>query len=279
MIRAGVVGSPAKHSLSPLIHTAWLKAARIDGQYSLYDIEKDGFPAFLQQALDEGLRGVNVTLPFKEQALNAADEASDVAHAAGAANLLLFEAGGRIHAGNTDGEGLLFALASQAPGTRVLERPVTILGAGGAAKGAAAALAGAGVRDIRIVNRTVQRAEQLAVDLMMDFEADVRACDFDEALQDAGLLINAATAGLGGKDDRGLDLSKAPDDMVVMDMVYSPLVTPLLAQARARSLPVVDGLEMLIGQAIPSFEAFFGQMPPRGVDVRALALAELGRRG
>lgn len=278
MIRAGVVGSPARHSLSPLIHTAWLRAARIDGQYGLYDIAPDGFADFLKGALDQGLRGVNVTLPFKEQALNAADEASEIAKAAGAANLLIFEAGG-IRAGNTDGEGLLFALASQAPHVKVLDRPVVLLGAGGAAKGAAAALARAGASEIRIVNRTAARAEQLAVDLMMDFDADIRRCDFEEALAGAGLLINAATAGLGGHDDRALDLSTAPDDMVVMDMVYSPLVTPLLARARNRGLQIVDGLEMLIGQAIPSFEAFYGQLPPRDVDVRGLALEELGRRG
>ena len=277
MIRAGVVGSPARHSLSPLIHTAWLRAARIDGQYGLNDIEKDGFPAFLQRAMDEGLRGVNVTLPFKEHALNAADEASEAAQLAGAANLLIFEASG-IRATNTDGEGLLFALASQAPGLSIGERPIVILGAGGAAKGAAAALARAGAQTLRIVNRTPERAEQLAVDLMMDFDCDISRADFDEAIEDAGLLINAATAGLGGHDDRGLDLSRAPDDMAVMDMVYSPLVTPLLATARDRGLPIVDGLEMLIGQAIPSFEAFYGKAPPLNVDVRELALAELGRR-
>ena len=113
---------------------------------------------------------------------------------------------------------------------------------------------------------------------MLDFDTDVMHWDFDSALEGAGLLINAATAGMGGQDDRKLDLSPAGGDLVVMDMVYAPLVTPLLAAAKARGLRTVDGLEMLIGQAIPSFEAFFGQKPPAGVDVRALALAELERR-
>ncbi len=273
-IRAGVVGSPARHSLSPLIHTAWLKAAGIDGEYGLYDIAADGFEAFLNQALADGLRGVNVTLPFKEQALIAADTASEAAQLAGAANLLVFEEGG-IRAGNTDGVGLIHALNRQAPGLDYIGRPVVLLGAGGAAKGAAAALAAAGCREIRIVNRTAARADQLAVELMLDFDTDIMRWDFEPALEGAGLLINAATAGLGGKDDRRLDLSGAAGDLVVMDMVYAPLVTPLLAAAKARGLGVVDGLEMLIGQAIPSFEAFFGQKPPAGVDVRALALAQL----
>ncbi len=277
-VRAGVVGSPARHSLSPLIHSAWLKAAGIDGVYRLYDIAADGFAGFLQGALDDGLRGVNVTLPFKEQALMAADEASEAAQLAGAANLLIFEGGG-IRAQNTDGEGLLYALARQAPGVDFIRKPVVLLGAGGAAKGAAAALANAGAMEIRIVNRTGARADQLAVELMLDFETDVMRWDFDGALEGAGLLINAATAGLGGHDDRRLDLSGASPDLVVMDMVYSPLTTPLLTKAIARGLRTVDGLEMLIGQAIPSFEALFAQQPPADVDVRGLALAELERRG
>ena len=277
IIRAGVVGSPAKHSLSPLIHGAWLKAAGIAGEYALFDIPADGLEAFLHRAPAEGLRGVNVTLPFKEQALIAADTTSEAAQLAGAANLLIFEDGG-IRAGNTDGVGLIHALGVQAPGLDYIHRPVVLMGAGGAAKGAAAALANAGCHEIRIVNRTPARAHQLAVELMLDFDTDVMHWDFDSALEGAGLLINAATAGMGGQDDRKLDLSPAGGDLVVMDMVYAPLVTPLLAAAKARGLRTVDGLEMLIGQAIPSFEAFFGQKPPAGVDVRALALAELERR-
>jgi shikimate dehydrogenase len=152
-------------------------------------------------------------------------------------------------------------------------------GAGAAPRGPAPPLARAGVPEIRVVNRTAEKADQLAVDLMMEFDTNVVRADFAGTLEDAGLLINAATAGLGGKDERDLDLTGAPSDMVVMDMVYSPLITPLLAMARARGLVIVDGLEMLIGQAIPSFEALFGRPPPKDVDVRSLALEELGRRG
>lgn len=277
-VRAGVVGSPARHSLSPTIHRAWLEAAGIDGEYGLYDIAHDGFEALVEVARGEGLRGLNVTLPFKEQALALADEGSEIARLSGAANLLLFEEGGLIRCDNTDGRGLVYALETQAPGFDYLERPIVILGAGGAAKGAAATLAMAGAAEIRIVNRTQSRAQQLAVELMLDFETEAASWRFEEAVGDAGLLINAATAGLGGQDDRRLDLGGARDELVVMDMVYAPLETPLLAQARARGLRTVDGLAMLIGQAIPSFEAFFGRRPP-DIDVRALALAELERRG
>lgn len=278
-IRAGVVGSPAKHSLSPLIHGAWLEAAGIDGEYGLYDIEADAFAAFVDKAILDGLAGVNVTVPFKTQALILSDDPSDAATLAGAANVLVFEPGGRITSDNTDGMGLLYALHRQAPGLDLRGRPIVLLGAGGAAKGAAAALAEAGAREIRIVNRTREKAEQLAVELMLDFETEILAANFEEAIEGSGLVINAATAGMGGKDDRNLDLGAAPDDLVVMDMVYAPLVTPLLGAAKARGLRTVDGLDMLIGQAIPSFEMFFGEKPPEDVDVRALALAELERRG
>src|SRR5690606_24007511 len=147
----------------------------------------DAFAETVAAAADRGLAGLNVTLPFKEQALAHADEASEAATAAGAANVLLFQ-NGRTRADNTDGEGLLYALQSQAPGVDFKSRPVAILGAGGAAKGAAAALAAMGAREIRIVNRTRPRADQLAVELMLDFDIDAGACDFSEAISGAGLL-------------------------------------------------------------------------------------------
>lgn len=278
-VRAGVVGSPARHSLSPLIHGAWLQAAGVDGRYELYDLPPDGFAGFIEKALVEGLRGVNVTLPFKEQALICADQASDIAASSGAANVLVFEDDGAIRADNTDGLGLLYALTRGAPDLDLTSATVVLLGAGGAAKGAAVALAEAGVPDLRIVNRTAVKAEQLAVELMLEYDLDVAYAMFEEAIGEADLLINATSAGLGGADDRGLDLTGAGAELVVMDMVYSPLITPLLASARARGLRTVDGLEMLIGQAIPSFEMFFGRPPPAEVDVRALAIAELERRG
>lgn len=271
-IRAGVVGSPAKHSLSPLIHRAWLKAAGIDGEYGLYDLAPDGFAAFLDQARTEGLRGVNVTLPFKEEALAAADTADVAARAAGAANLLLFEAGG-ISARNTDGIGLLYALRMQAPRFMPHGAVATILGAGGAARGAAAALVLAGAGEVRLVNRTLERASAIA-DALGD-RVKVFGWDAaDMALAGADVLINATSLGLQGKEDLELDLSALPQDACVMDMVYRPLETTLLRQARLAGRATVDGLEMLIGQAMPSFEAFFGQAP-KAIDVRGLALGAL----
>lgn len=270
-VRAGVVGSPARHSLSPLIHRAWLRAAGIDGEYGLYDLPADGFGDFLSRARREGLRGVNVTLPFKEEALAAADTADEAARAAGAANLLLFE-DGRISARNTDGIGLLYALRMQAPRFIPHGSTAVVLGAGGAARGAAGALVLAGAK-IRLVNRTRERAQAIAEAL----GEGVEVFGWDEvpaALAGADALINATSLGLMGKEELNIDLSSLPSGACVMDMVYRPLETALLRQARLAGHATVDGLEMLIGQAMPSFEAFFGQAP-RAIDVRGLALGAL----
>jgi shikimate dehydrogenase len=272
-IEAGVVGSPARHSLSPVIHGAWIEAAGLDAHYAIFDLAPDGFGAFLREARARGLAGVNVTLPFKEEALVAAGRASEAARSAGAANLLLFSRA-MVSADNTDGLGLLQALKSQA-GFAPAGRVVTLLGAGGAARGAAAALVAAGAREVRVVNRTRLRADDLARAIGERVEvfewSEMRA-----ALTGAELLINATSRGLNGLDDLDIPIADLPAGAPVMDMVYRPLETGLLARARARGHPVVDGLEMLIGQAAPSFEALFGQPPPK-VDVRALALKALGR--
>lgn len=272
-MKAAVVGNPIAHSLSPLIHGAWLQAARLDGAYDRVLINLGDFPPAIGRLQAEGLRGVNVTLPFKEAALTLADEASDRARLAGAANLLVF-AGRKIRADNTDGEGMLGAVAAQAPGFDVAATPVALFGAGGAARGAVAALLGAGVSQVLVLNRTVARAEAIAEAL----GPKVRALGLDDApaaLADVGLIVNATSAGLAGQPSFDFRLDRAPATAVAMDMVYKPLVTPFLHQAQGLGLRTVDGLEMLIRQAVPSFEAFFDQAPDLDVDVRGLCLAAL----
>ncbi len=273
-MKAAAVGNPIAHSLSPLIHGAWLQAAGLDGAYERVLIALDSFAADIRRLQAEGLSGVNVTLPFKEEALALADSATPRAKLAGAANLLAFSAGGRILADNTDGEGMLGAVAAQASGFDVALAPVVIFGAGGAARGAVAALVGAGAPEIRVINRTLARAEAIAAEL----GATVRAFSLEaasNAVGDAGLIVNATSAGLAGQPGFDFPLNAAPLTAVAMDMVYKPLVTPFLAQAAGLGLRTVDGLEMLIRQAAPSFEVFFGQAPDLTVDVRGLCLAAL----
>lgn len=258
---AGVAGQPIAHSLSPLIHTAWIAAAGLDADYRAFGpADAAAFADLIAEGRAGGLRGLNVTAPFKEQALALADEASATARTCGSANLLLF-GDGRVRADNTDGAGLMAALAQQAPGLDVRNRFVVVLGAGGAALAAVAALKAAGA-DVGVLNRTRARAEALATDLAA---AVVEAVALDEAV----LVVNALSV------PPDLDMSRLRDEAVLMDMTYRPLVTPFLAEGRARSLATVDGLAMLIGQARPSFRALFGQIPPE-TDVRALALAALG---
>jgi shikimate dehydrogenase len=268
-IVAGVAGRPIAHSLSPILHRAWIDAAVLDAVYAPFSPQEHRFAAFVEGLRGGVIRGLNVTLPFKEAALAAADEASPLARAAGSANLLLFHRDGRIEARNTDGEGLLYAFARQAPGFDLARLPVAILGAGGAARGAVATLAEAGVFDIRVVNRTKSRAEAL-VDRFQDVQA-FGLEQLEPALNGAGAIINATSVEIadGGLD---VDFSGVARGAVAMDMLYRPLQTRFLAQAQAQGLRTVDGLDMLIGQAMPSFEAFFEVKPPMNVDARALLL-------
>ena len=269
---AGVAGAPVAHSLSPLIHNAWLEAAGIDGVYVAFSPREDEFTAFAKGLCGGAIRGLNVTVPFKEEALKLASEVSVAARRAGAANLLVFDTDGCIRAENTDGAGLLAALAEQAPGFDVRRGPAVILGAGGAARGAAAALLEAGAPDVRLINRTAERAIALAAQL----GKGARVVEPSQgAYADAALIVNATTLGLGGGVGADVPFQATQAAVVVMDMVYRPLRTEFLMRAAAVGRTTVDGLAMLIGQARPSFEALFGAAPP-DIDVRGLCLAALG---
>lgn len=258
---AGVAGQPVAHSLSPLIHRAWIAAVGLDADYRAFGPEDEpGFRALVGEVRAGRLRGLNVTAPFKAAALALADEAGGRARLCGSANLLVHE-DGRVRADSTDGEGLMAALAEQAPALDVRDRPVLILGAGGAARAAAAALKAAGA-EVGVLNRTPARAEALAADL------GVRVATPGD-LEEAALVVNALSA------PPEVEVGALRPDAVLMDMTYRPLMTPFLAAGRSGGLTTVDGLAMLIGQARPSFRALFGQEPP-AVDVRRLALEALG---
>lgn len=260
-MKAGVAGRPIGHSLSPLIHGAWIAAAGLDAEFRAFEpADAAAFAALVAEGRTGRLRGLNVTAPFKEQALALADAVSETAHACGSANLLIFE-GGQVRADSTDGVGLMAALAGQAPALDLRGQAVVVLGAGGAARAAVAALVASGAR-VGVLNRTRARAGILATDLGATV---VEA----EALGEAVLVVNALTV------PPEISMSRLRDDAVLMDMTYRPLETPFLAAGRARGLATVDGLAMLIGQARPSFHALFGRDPPPA-DVRALALAALG---
>ena len=263
-VRAGVAGQPIGHSLSPLIHGAWIAAAGLDARYEAYGpADQAAFLGVVDDQRRGRIRGLNVTSPFKEAALAAADEAGEAARLCGSANLLVFEAG-RLRADSTDGEGLLAALPEQAPALDIAGRAVVILGAGGAARAAAAALKATGGQ-VGVLNRTRGRAEALATALGVEVAEP-------GDLGDAALVVNALSV------PPEIDIDRLRPDAVLMDMTYRPLLTPFLRAGRMRGLTTVDGLSMLIGQARPSFRAIFGVEPPV-VDVRAVALEALGEVG
>jgi shikimate dehydrogenase len=274
---AGVVGAPVRRSLSPIIHNTWLAAASVDGAYVPLPVPADGFDAFVTGCRGGVLRGVNVTAPFKERALELADIADGVAQAAGSANLLLFRDDGVVEARNTDGAGLLHALTRQAPALQLKGARVVVVGAGGASRGAAATLLEAGAAELRILNRTYQRARALADPLGPAAKAYPWEC-LAEVFAGADLVVNATSAGVRDSDPLDPPWNAAVAGAVAMDMTYTPLRTAFLTGAAERGLTTVDGLEMLIGQARPSFEAFFGVAAPEDVDARAVALAALEGR-
>ena len=259
----GVVGNPIRHSLSPVLHNAWLAAGGVDGAYVAFSpSDAAGFRTLVAAGRAGLIAGINVTAPFKEQAFALADDVAPAARAAASANILVFDKG-RVRADSADGAGVLYALTEQAPDLKLSGASVVILGAGGAARACAGALIEAGAK-LSVLNRTRSRAEALAADL----GPSVSVAEDEGALAKADLVINALSV------QAEIDLDALKPGAVVMDMTYRPVVTPLLAAARARGLTTVDGLAMLIGQAGPSFEAIF-RTPPPSLDLRALLLAHL----
>jgi shikimate dehydrogenase len=258
---AGVVGDPIAHSLSPSLMSAWIEAAGINAVYTPYRVESEQAEAFFRVLARTNCAGLNVTLPHKQTALAASDEASKAARAIGAANLLTFR-DGRIHADNTDAAGFLNAL--RAGGVDPSRGPALLLGAGGAARAILYALVEAGAPEIRLSNRSRTNATAMAADLAPG--ARIHNWERrDEALAGAALIVNATSLGLSGSGDLVFDWSRAPADAVVADSVYKPLETGFLRDAAGRGLKTIHGLGMLIGQARPSFEAFYGVSPPESV--------------
>lgn len=273
--RACVIGWPVEHSRSPVIHRYWLDQYGIDGAYEKEAVRPQDLRDFLQQLWTRGYIGANVTLPHKEGALRAARSADEAAITIGAANTLWLDPDGALHASNTDAYGFMTNLDAEAPQWKAATGPVMVLGAGGAARAVLYGLIKAGASRILLTNRTRARAETLA----SEFGATIEAVDWDarhEALGDCGLLVNTTSLGMTGQEPLEMDLSAMRSDGVVADIVYVPLETELLAAARARGLACVDGLGMLLHQAVPGFERWFGVRPEVTAELRAHVMATLG---
>jgi shikimate dehydrogenase len=270
---AGVLGWPVAHSRSPLLHGTWLERHRVDGAYLPLPVRPERFADSVRALADLGFRGANVTIPHKEAAFTLCDRLQPSAERAGAVNTLVFRDDGRIEGSNTDGFGFLENCAQSVPGWSAAAGPAVLLGAGGAARAIAAALLDAGCPRLTLVNRNAARAEALARQLGGPVEVADRA-----PLEGAALLVNTTSLGMEGEPALDLDLSPMPAGAAVADAVYVPLETPLLAAARARGLRTVDGLGMLLHQARPGFEAWFGVSPAVDGALRAAVAADLPPR-
>lgn len=273
IIRAGVIGDPIKHSRSPIIHGYWLRQLSIAGRYDTIHVPAGTAAAFFSSMIESGLAGCNVTVPHKEAALAVMDELTDTARSIGAVNTVWTE-NGKLIGDNTDSYGYAANLDQRAPGWDRGGK-ATVIGAGGAARAIVYALLERGFDRVAIVNRTLGRAEQLA----NHFGPRVSAHPFDvlsAEMKDATLVVNTTTLGMEGKDGYTFDLSSVPEDALVSDIVYTPLVTPLLAAAKERGLRTADGLGMLLHQAVPGFERWFGARPKVSGELRALVLATMG---
>ena len=268
---AGVIGHPVAHSRSPLLHGHWLKTYGLQGHYIPMDIAPDKLETAFRTLPDLGFVGVNVTIPHKEKVMEIADLVSDRATLIGAANTIIFRKDGKIHADNTDGYGFIENLRQGAPGWDPQAGPAMVLGAGGAARAVIASLLEVGVPEIRISNRTRNRAEQLRE----EFGARIRVVEWVQAgnaMDDAALVVNSTSLGMVGKQDLRVPLDGLQPGTVVTDLVYTPLETRLLRVAREQGCTCVDGLGMLIHQAVPGFERWFGKRPEVDDATRAAIL-------
>jgi len=269
---AGVIGNPIAHSRSPLLHNHWLKTYGIAGHYVPLHVEEKDLERVIRTLPKAGFVGANVTIPHKEALMDIADQVTDRAKLMGAANTLIFRTDGKILADNTDGYGFITNLAQGAPDWDPSSGPAVVFGAGGACRAVIASLLEAGVPEIILTNRTRERAEQL----QSDFGKKIRVEDWVQAaniVEEGKLVVNTTSLGMVGKSRLRIPLDGLQPDAVVTDLIYTPLETNLLATAREIGCTTVDGLGMLLHQAVPGFERWFGKRPEVDEAARAAALA------
>jgi shikimate dehydrogenase len=269
MIKAGVIGHPIGHSKSPLIHGYWLKHYGINGSYDRYDIPPENLEKSVKSLVDDGLMGFNVTLPHKQSILPLCNSLSAEAQKIGAVNTVTIQPDGTLHGHNTDAYGFIENINSQYPDINWPSQNVLVLGAGGAAQAILYALTQQNIRQITIANRTVAQAHNTA----KLFQAEVIDWDNKQsAIDEASLIINTTSLGMTGQPALNLSLIEAREDTIVYDIVYNPLITPLLAEAKRNKLRIVTGIGMLLHQARPGFESWFGHFPEVTPELEGLIL-------
>jgi shikimate dehydrogenase len=281
MTKAFVVGHPIKHSRSPLIHGYWLKQYGLTGSYERLDVQPTDFPAFLRDFPHQGFAGGNVTIPHKEAAYAQTDRRTERAERLKAVNTLWVE-NGTLWGDNTDVLGFMAHLDDTlGPDWESSAGIALVIGAGGAARAVVAGLQGRALETILVANRTPGKAHELLQDLAWEKGPELRVLPYEaigDALPETGLVVNTTSLGMTGQPALPIDLAPARSDAIVVDIVYVPLKTPLLAAAEARGLRTVDGLGMLLHQAVPGFARWFGVTPHVTPELRALIVADIEGR-
>lgn len=273
-ILAGVMGWPVAHSRSPAIHNHWIRHYGLNGSYVLLPVQPERIGDAVRGLRALGFAGCNITIPHKVAAMPLVDRIDPLAARIGAINTVVVEKDGSLSGYNTDAYGYIQSLLDAQPGWRADAGPATVLGAGGAARAILVALAERGAKEIRLCNRSLDKAQALAD----EFGAPIRAVPWEqreEALDGAALLVNTTSLGMKGQAPLDIALERLPRHALVSDIVYVPLETPLLAAARARGHVGVDGLGMLLNQARPAFQHWFGVMPEVTAELRRLVEATL----
>lgn len=265
-IRAGIVGWPVKHSLSPLIHNHWMKRYGIAGEYGLIETGPEDLARTVDRLMDEGYRGFNVTIPHKESIVPLCDTLDEAALRIGAVNTVAIDEDGMLRGMNTDAVGFIASVKEALPDFNFRTAPTLVLGAGGAARAVVFGLLREGVPEIRVANRTQERADRLAADF------GIEAIGWDrreECTANAGLLVNTTALGMEGQPPLPFDVSALPQGAAICDIVYKPRMTSLLRDAQRRGLSsTVEGIGMLLHQARPAFEAWTGVMPEVDSELR-----------
>lgn len=274
--KACVIGWPIQQSRSPLIHGHWLRKYGIAGSYDRVAVPPGEAAAFVRSLESRGLEGCNVTAPHKQAVFDAADWRDPSAVAVGAANTV-WRDGAKVCVANTDTYGFMTHLGQSAPGWDKEDAPVAIFGAGGAARAVVYGFLDAGIAKVRLINRTAARAEELVAHFGSRVESWAWT-DHARAVADAGVIVNTTTLGMAGNAPLDLDLAALDRNAIVADIVYVPLETPLLAVARARGHRTVDGLGMLLHQAVPGFARWFGVQPEVTPELRDILVADIERK-
>jgi len=276
---AGVLGWPVAHSRSPLIHNHWIEAQGLDAAYVPLPVAPENFARAVRALPNLGFVGANVTVPHKRAAFDLADSLDPLATRLGAVNTLCFGADGLIVGRNTDVQGFIENLRAGAPAIDFAAGHTVVLGAGGAARAVVAGLLEAGCNRVRLLNRTESRARSIAEEFTDDRIVVEGWERRNAALEGAGLLVNATSLGMDGAASLDLSLEALPGGAVVNDLVYAPLETDLLCHAKAKGCVAVDGLGMLLHQAVPAFEAWFGVRPQVTAELRAMVVDDLEHGG